>query len=1488
MGFSEHLVVTRTWKGVSMRIKLRVARGSGRPSVDILLQAEASTPVGVLARYLSRADPDQQNAGPTGDLTLALAGSASSVLHPFTSIEDSGLHSGSQVSVVPIDKSFENSSTIGNAAVVRIIEGPDAGKEFSLAVGTSIIGRDRTCEVRLSDPLVSRQHAKLHITDVAEIVDLGSANGLVLGDDVTDRVILGAGDTVRLGDTVLGVVLIAPQGVQIPSAGSYGFNRPPRVEQHFAGIETIAPEPPDRPRSQRFPIIPLFAPLVIGLVIYLSTRSITSLLFVGLSPIMMIGYVVEGQLAGKKSYASALALFRSDVTDLVQEATSTAGHERSSRLEENPSVEECLDAVKSLSSLLWSRSPNERGFLELRLGLGRLPSRSSILLPQGKQSDRELWQELRGAIGPFADIDGVPVVARLVDEGALGVCGFRESALGVMRALIVQVSALHSPLDVHIAAISSTQYAPDWDWVKWLPHCAPATSPVTVSPLASSGVACDLLIADLERIVDERTDTGSSSTRKSTSSAAIVVIVEDSAPCNRAKLTRLAENGPRAGIYVLWIASGISRLPSACRTYVNLAASSTGDGAVGYVHSSSIVQPVRVEGTLETVSLETARALAPVIDLSGVEDGTGDLPRSVSLLNIIGPELAVTPEALIDRWTESRSLLRGPRAVKNEARRSGTLRAVLGQSVSGPYVLDLRAQGPHALVGGTTGSGKSELLQSWILGMATAHSPQRVTFLLIDYKGGSAFSECVKLPHTVGLVTDLSPHLVRRALISLAAELHYREELLHRKNKKDLLELERAGDPDTPPSLVIIVDEFAALVQEVPEFVDGVVNVAQRGRSLGLHLILATQRPAGVIKGNLRANTNLRLALRMADEADSTDVLGSPIAAAFDPSFPGRAVSKTGPSQFVQFQAAYSGGWTEDQPLEAGIVVETLGFGPSQLWELPQSTTVQSRDPGPTDIERLVSMLGMASEVAAVGEPRKPWLPPLDATYDLALLPTLRRDDALIFGKTDNPEHQSQPTIGFYPDREGNLAVFGTGGSGKSTLLRTLALASGFTVRGGPCQVYGIDFGARGLQMLEGLPHVGSIISGGDHERVTRLFTTLRSIIDERAVRFGQSGAGTITDYRRVSGNVSEPRILLLLDGMAAFRTAYEGTEYNRWFEMLVGIATDGRPVGIHLIVSADRLGAMPISLASHIQRRVVLRLADANDYSAMGLPVDVLDEGSPPGRGLSGDLEVQVAVLGGKSDVVEQSEAVRKFGESMRQAGAQDAPAVERLAENVRLEALPIWTDAGLTIGLSGATLGSIGFIPRDTFLLAGPPGSGRSTALITLISSLCRWKPTVKLYYFGNARSSLAQWNGWTKAAINAASVLSLATELPTLLPENLNNEISAVVVIESAPEFAGGPADFVLQDMIKKTLSLGQLVIGEGETSALAIPSQLLTLLRTGRNGIVLVPDQGDGNLLRSQFPRLRRADFPPGRGLLVSRGAQPVLVQVALPPIDFDAV
>ncbi|MCW4601764.1 FtsK/SpoIIIE domain-containing protein [Janibacter hoylei] len=509
----------------------------------------------------------------------------------------------------------------------------------------------------------------------------------------------------------------------------------------------------------------------------------------------------------------------------------------------------------------------------------------------------EAWLEVSTLMQGLGVVADVPVTAHPLLDGAIGVSGPRDAALGLARSLVVQTLAAHSPAEVVLCALTSTTSARDWDWLKWVPHTSSPQSPLDVQHTASSGPGCSAVMEQLEGLL-----AGASGSNDKRSGPAVVVLVENDAPVDRARLVQLAETGWQQGVVVIWVAPVTEQLPAACRTFVEVA--DGGACRVGWVGPAQVATDVQAD-LLAPADAETiARQLAPITDSSALAQDDSDIPRSVSYLALVGTEIAQSEMAVIERWNENRSILTGRHAPPTPSRKPGSLRAVIGQSALGTHSVDLRTDGPHALVGGTTGAGKSELLQAWILGMATANSPQRVTFLLVDYKGGSAFRDCVQLPHTVGMVTDLSPHLVRRALESLSAELHYREHLLARFKAKDLVELERRGEVEAPPSLIIVVDEFAALVQEVPDFVDGVVNIAQRGRSLGIHLILATQRPAGVIKDNLRANTNLRMALRMADTDDSTDVLGTPDAAYFDPGLPGRAMAKSGPGRLVPSRPA--------------------------------------------------------------------------------------------------------------------------------------------------------------------------------------------------------------------------------------------------------------------------------------------------------------------------------------------------------------------------------------------------------------------------------------------------------------------------------------------------------------------------------------------------------------------------------------------------------
>jgi S-DNA-T family DNA segregation ATPase FtsK/SpoIIIE len=1489
-------------------VKLKITLERPQGATDLVLTAAADATVGDVATALTARDPDggggsasrlpggRDGTVPAGAVTLTVLDGQRVTLDPALPAADSGIKSGDHVTVAPAGDRYADHAA-QPVAQVTVLQGPDAGQRVPLPRGNITIGRGNGCHLVLSDTLVSRRHVRLFLAPgSAEILDLGSANGITLNDEPVTRGSWLPGDRLRIGDTVLGIEFAgASAAAGSAHAAAAAFNRSPVITGSYAGQAIETPELPETERPPRFQLLPLLAPFVLGGVLFAVTRTAAMLIFVALSPLMMVANVVEGRMNASRGTKGSMTALRRELGELGQAADQAHAAEWHARNAEHPPTAQCLDAVARRSPLLWSRRPGAPRFLDIRVGAATQDSRLRFETQRNRRAMPAAQAELDSLVARYRTIRDVPFTLSLTEHGAVGIAGEPIAALDVSRAVLCQLAALHSPAEVVLTAFCGDRSASDWDWLKWLPHTSSAHSPVT-GPYLVAGPESVLLLAQLEdltraRLIEARggparnpgSDSsgpgGSSQARTADTGAAVVVLIDSRTAGDRARLVELSRTGQAAGVYCVWLAQRAEHLPAACTAYVEV----RGDRSVSVGDSiaSASTAGIAADGVDEATAASFARAMAPLVDAGAVVADDSDLPHSVSWLELNDPRIAADPHAIIERWQESTSILTGPAAPPGGSRPPGTLRAIVGAAADGPHALDLRLHGPHALVGGTTGSGKSELLQTWILAMAAAHSPQRVTFLLVDYKGGSAFRECVHLPHTVGLVTDLSPHLVRRALRSLGAELTYREQLFATKHVKDLQELEKVGDPETPPSLVIVVDEFAALVQEVPEFVDGVVNVAQRGRSLGLHLVLATQRPAGVIKDNLRANTNLRLALRMADETDSADVLGSPEAAHFDPALPGRVVSKTGPGRLVPFQAGYVGGWTNAGRRDPDVKIEELVICAGRTWLPPESAVRPApHEQGRSDIARITDSIRRATELAQLPPPRRPWLDELAHIYDLAKLPTRRRDDELVFGVIDEPDQQRQSVAAFYPDHEGNLAIFGTGGAGKSTALRSLAIAAGLTARGGPCQVYCLDFSSRGLDMLADLPHVGAVIAADEGDRVRRLMRGLLATADDRARRYAAVRAGTITEYRSGGGVPEEPRIIILLDGFTAFRQQYESADGGRWFDALANLAADGRPLGIHLILTADRPASLPSRFSSRVQRRLVLRLADDNDYYIAGAEAGALTLDSPPGRGLLGRAEFQVAVFGGATETTAQARAISQLAATMRRQHVSDAPRVEQLSTIVRLSELPAMADGRPAIGVADDSLGPVGFKPEGVFLVSGPPVSGRTTAAATAMIALDRAAPGVVPVLFGGKRSPLASLGIWQQIATDPAEIAEAAAKIDQAATSGTGVQRYAVV-IEAVNEFLSTPADAPLVAMIKTLTRLGHVVIAEAETSALGGGWPLLNAVKSGRTGLALQPEQGDGTIVyKTDFPRSRRADYPPGRGLLVE-GGRVRLLQVAIP-------
>ncbi|QJU54262.1 FtsK/SpoIIIE domain-containing protein [Herbiconiux sp. KACC 21604] len=1558
-----------------MRLKFTLLRRNAGPA-NIVVTTDATASVGDIAAAIAAADPVEPTApGPVTLVVSPPAFSTETVLVPGTPIGEAEIGSGFTVRITrPADPSELSRATPG--AIARVLAGPDAGREFPLPFGESTIGRDPSCTVVLADPLASKVHAKVIVTDTLEVADLNSANGLLIDGGVVTRVTVDEHQSVVIGDTELGFRRLdrasAPRVAE--RGGVLPVNRAPRVEQRYPGRSFPSPAAPAAPEKSRFPWISLVAPLVTGAAMFALFQSPFALLFVALAPVLVLGSYLDNGLTRRRRLDQETARFDAELHDLTVQLAEEVPRERAVRSAETPATSEIAADALQLGPLLWTRRAEHWSFLALRLGTGTLTSRNTVEPgPDDPRAVPELRTRARDAVAPFATIADVPLVESAYSAGAIGVAGERAATADYVRGLLVQAAGLHSPAEVAIAALTSASWSPEFAWLGWLPHSSSPQSPLGAQlHLADSAATGQALLASLEDLVAARASTetsrrgaideadavvaegakvglkGATAPPAGRRGPALLLVVTDDAPVDRARLVQLAERAADADVHILWLASTIRDLPAVCRSWVDLSGGSDA-ATVGLVRLGDAVSPVRTERVDLPQATALARRLAPLVDSGARVADSSDLPPSVSFLALVGGEFGETAASVVDRWQQNDSLhvsatthahAAAPpgapaapgaptAAPARPARRASGLRALVGVAGPDSMHLDLRAQGPHALVGGTTGSGKSEFLQAWVLGMALEYSPDRVTFLFVDYKGGSAFAECVALPHSVGLVTDLSPHLVRRALTSLRAELQHRERLLGRKKAKDLLELEKRGDPECPPALVIVIDEFAALATDVPDFVDGVVDVAQRGRSLGIHLIMATQRPAGVIKDNLRANTNLRVALRMADEHDSTDVIGEKSAAAFDPSLPGRAIAKTGPGKVTPFQTAYVGGHTRSEPERAAVKVAELRFGAEIVWEARTGAVAPAvEETGPNDEARIVATIGTAALAAEVRPPRRPWLDELAPVYELRDLVVADRRDlgdeaatgaaGFPLGVSDLPETQEQRTARFLPDVDGHLAVYGTGGSGKTVLLRTLAAAAGLTSGSDPTDVYALDFAGGGLRMLERLPHVGSVIAGDDTERVARLLRTLGELLDRRGRDFAAVDAGSLDDYRRIAGAPGTPRLLLLVDGFPAFRSEWEaGSGRSARYSEFLRLLSEGRRVGVHVAFTADRPGSVPTSVSSSVPRRVVLRLSDDSSYLMLDVPDDVLGQGSPAGRALLDGHETQIAVLGATRNVLEQAAAVERLADELRAAartsGRAEAAAIRALPTEVPLGDFPEHVASRPVLGISDDTLQPIGFEPSGAMLVAGPPGSGRTSALLTLAQSLRRADPGIRLHYLGHRRSPLGAALDWEGQATEPERVAELARALAaevTAAPtpaaasgtstdgsptDGSSNPGSSndgsptdgtaparriAVLVEGIGDFLSTPADAPIVELIRAIKRSDHLLIAEAESSAWISSWPLLAEIKNTRRGILLQPEPAEGeSILRTVLPRVARSEFPPGRGYYVAGKA--VRVHLPLP-------
>ncbi len=662
-------------------------------------------------------------------------------------------------------------------------------------------------------------------------------------------------------------------------------------------------------------------------------------------------------------------------------------------------------------------------------------------------------------------------------------------------------------------------------------------------------------------------------------------------------------------------------VPSVCRR--TLVLSTTGGAEwLGDAPDSSSFSKVVVAGLDEPTAARAARALAPLIDPEHGDRSSTRLPDELTLAMLGNTTTAEGVDPITMHW--------------DGGGLDPSLRAPIGVSAEGVVEIDLVADGPHALVAGTTGSGKSELLRTLVVSMASRVSPVHLNFVLIDYKGGSTFDSCADLPHTVGVVTDLDGGLAERALVSLDAELSRREQLLRAVRAGDLAEYRTRGDVEPIPRLVVVIDEFATLAHELPDFLAALVAIAQRGRSLGVHLVLATQRPAGVVTDDIRANTDLRIALRVNDPSEARDVVGDDLPASFPKSVPGRAMLRLADERIV-FQAARCTAPIRRAPSTL-YVSDPSDDHPS--WQTP--TDLGSRpgertgvDGGPdaspsSELVAVVAAIRGAFDAMAIRPPRRPWLEPLPArldhvTVDLAVraerrvgdrwwtkdtepVPEVVAHDAI--GIVDDPANQRRVPLRWDPST-GNLVIVGSLGSGRTSTVLALAAALCRVSPPERCHLYVIDgMGDRMLDRLASVAHCGAVVRLGETERVDRLLRRLTDEIDRRS---------TLVE----PASTRSPQVVLFIDGLGELRRSLDTLERFASLALLDRIIEAGAAVGVATCLTVDG-SAVTSTIAS--AERWVLRLDDPAGArtGARRPPLVASHEGRL--RVASSGLEAQVA----------------------------------------------------------------------------------------------------------------------------------------------------------------------------------------------------------------------------------------------------------------------
>lgn len=1032
------------------------------------------------------------------------------------------------------------------------------------------------------------------------------------------------------------------------------FIRSPRYYYNLPKGKIELPTPPENEKRPMFGLLATMIPLLGMMFLSLKTNTGSNgLYYVGMVVVTAISTTILFILNLMKYYKQLRKRKKMYLTHLrEQEGKIQALIEEQQRVLSinSPSLSENIETMTKFKRRLWERSYGDEDFLNVKLGYGVIPISFEIEVPKEDwtKADDQLILLPYKMKEKYSKIGNAPIGINLFKNNAIGIVGDRDGVKKIIWNSIIDLATYHYYEDVKFVVVYNEEEQQHWQWLKWFPHVWGYKKGIRF--MGNNKESAHVVLNCIHDIIKEREELLSENNNSDDVPKLphFVILITDPNLIRNEPVAKYLESTKQYGITTIFAYDHVELLPRNCVSVVEIDADL--NGRIVTVKESEKIEEISFTAEKQEVYESFTKKMAPVFVKTTFSQNS--LPSCITLFDLYGVSSS-SQIPILNNWNKNKVY--------------ETMEAPLGVNLAGEVVylnLHEKFHGPHGLVAGTTGSGKSEIIQSYIISLAINFHPHDIAFILIDYKGGGMANQFRNLPHLVGTITNLDGNQINRSLIAIKSELKKRQRIFAEYNVNHIdqyIKLYKEGNAKEPmPHLIMIADEFAELKTDQPDFMKELVSTARIGRSLGVHLILATQKPAGVVDDQIWSNSKFKLCLKVQDAGDSREILKTDLAATIVE--PGRAFFQVGNNEiFELFQSAWSGAkkYEDDDVSKTDIEISEVSIeGRRNI--IYSSKDENKNKPSTTELDETIKQIDGLCKKMNINRLQGPWLPILeDVIYLDQLLEGrqtgfngeqwIKAEECIspVVGLFDDPENQLQENYRVQLAEEGHMILIGAPGYGKTTFLQTLMTSLLLEHTPEEVNIYILDFGTRTLKIFEQAPHVGGVILSDEEEKLTNFIRFIYKEIDKRKKMFSEQGVASLSAYKQATGRII-PQVVIILDGFAAFKELYENQEDD-----ITTISREGATLGISLVITSANYSGLRYKMTSNFKINIALNCIDKSEYSSIFgsikiAPADVKGRAIAKCNGIN-ELQIALPVRG--ETEVERATNLKELIQKMKEA---------------------------------------------------------------------------------------------------------------------------------------------------------------------------------------------------------------------------------------------